>query len=196
MLACVKDAVKASRRPAGIGASPEETALREFNAQPARWCAVQALLDPRNPDQLIPGWRDVYRGVWRSGHVGDYVAGLAWTWDYYSGRPVDLGWFYEAHLPPLWSDVVAELEKSSDAAVAPPPLRYTESLPAWVHLLSVLPAESVRSLLPANRQIALKKAPWYWPTSWSLFDVGRSQIWECEPVIPVPPESVVRGWVV
>jgi 5'-3' exonuclease len=192
MLACVKDAVKGARRPAGIGANPEETALREFNAQPARWCAVKALLDPRNPETLIPGWRDLYRGVWRSGHVGDYVAGLAWTWDYYSGRPVDLGWFYEAHLPPLWSDVVAALETRKD--VAPPPLRFTEPLVPWLHLLSVLPADSVRSLLPANRQIALKKAPWYWPTSWSLFDVGRSQIWECEPVIPVPSESVVRGW--
>lgn len=196
MLAAVKDAVKASRRPAGIGATPEETALREFNAQPARWCAVRALLDPRNSEQLIPGWRDLYRGQWRAGNVGEYVAGLAWTWDYYSGRPVDLGWFYEAHLPPLWSDVVAALERSADVMLSAPALRFTEPLPAWLHLLSVLPADSARSLLPTNRQLALQKAPWYWPTSWSLFDVGRSQIWECEPVIPVPPESVVRGWAV
>ena len=192
MLAAVKDAVKASRRPAGIGANPEETALREFNAQPARWCAVRALLDPQDSDRLITGWRDLSRGQWRSGPAAGYIEGLAWTWDYYSGRPVDLGWFYEAHLPPLWSDVVAALERS--VAVAAPPLRFTEPLPAWLHLLSVLPAESVRSLLPANRQLAVAKAPWYWPTSWSLFDVGRSQMWECEPVIPVPAEAVVRGW--
>lgn len=194
ILAAVQDAVKASRRHAGVGASPEETAMREFNAQPARWCAVRALLDPRDNDRLISGWRDLYRGVWRAGSAAEYVRGVAWTWDYYSGRPVDLGWFYEAHLPPLWSDVVEELERESAGSVAAPPLRYTEPLPAWLHLLSVLPAESVRSLLPANRQLALKKAPWYWPTSWSLFDVGRSQIWECEPVIPVPAEAVVRGW--
>lgn len=192
MLAAVKDAVAASRRPAGIGANPEETALREFNAQPARWCAVRALLDPHDNNRLITGWRDLYRGQWRSGGAAGYVEGLAWTWDYYTGRPVDLGWFYEAHLPPLWSDVVASLERGD---ITPPPLRFTEPLPAWLHLLSVLPADSVRSLLPANRQLAVAKAPWYWPTSWSLFDVGRSQIWECEPVIPVPAEAVVRGWV-
>ena len=194
MLACVQDAVKASRQHAGIGGSPEETALREFNAQPARWCAVKALLDPQRPDRLISGWRDLYRGVWRAGGAAEYIAGLAWTWDYYSGRPVDLGWFYEAHLPPLWSDVVAEFGRCYDATVTPPPLRFTDPLPSWLHLLSVLPADSVRSLLPANRQLALARAPWYWPSRWSLFDVGRSQMWECEPVIPVPSESVVRSW--
>ena len=192
MFNAVIEARAAARRPAGVGASPEETAMREFNAQPARWCSLGTLADPRNPKQLIPGWRDMYRGVWRAGSAEEYLAGLAWTWDYYSGRAVDLGWFFEEHLPPLWPDVVAALDRCD--SVEPPALRFTESLPAWLHLLSVLPAESARELLPASRLAALKKAPWYWPTSWSLFDIGRTQMWECEPVIPVPAEAVVRSW--
>jgi hypothetical protein len=40
----------------------------------------------------------------------------------------------------------------------------------------------------------MKETPWWWPTEWSLFDVGRQQMWECEPVIPVIPESVLRIW--
>lgn len=194
MQAAVIDAVKAARRPAGIGSSPEETALREFNAQPARWCSIGQLLGDKDKKELIHGWRNMYRGVWRAGHPHDYVDGIAWTWDYYSGRPVDLGWFFEEHLPPLWSDVVGHLEKEKGPTVQPPEVRWGEPLPAWLHLLSVLPADSVRELLPVGRQVALKKAPWYWPASWSLFDIGRSQIWECEPVIPVPPEKVVRSW--
>ena len=194
MQAAVMDAVKAARRPAGIGANPEETALREFNAQPARWCSIAALADPRNPKQLIHGWQDLYRGVWRAGSPVDYLEGLAWTWDYYSGRPVDVGWFFEEHLPPLWSDVVASLEKQGETTISAPEIRWDTPLPAWLHLLSVLPTDSVQELLPSSRQLALKKAPWYWPSSWSLFDIGRGQIWECEPVIPVPSEKVVREW--
>jgi 5'-3' exonuclease len=144
---------------------------------------------------LKPSWRRIYREVWRAGPVGDYLAGLAWVWDYYSGRPVCQGWCYDHHLPPLWGDLVAELEGVAGGVVEPPPVRWSESLPAWTHLLSVLPAESVVTLLPAERGARFVAAePWWWPASWSLFDVGRGQMWECEAVLPLVPESTLRRW--
>jgi hypothetical protein len=37
--------------------------------------------------------------------------------------------------------------------------------------------------------------PLFWPTQFSLFDIGASQLWQCEAVIPVIPEEILRGLV-
>lgn len=192
MLAAALSARAAARRHAGIADSPEETAMREWNAQPARWNAMAALLQK---DALRPRWQDIYRKHWHAGTAAEYCRGVAWVWDYYSGRAVDQGWSFDEHLPPLWSDVVAVLRDASGDTVVAPPVQYSEPLPDWLHLLAVLPAESVRQLLPARVHRLMERAPQYWPASWSLFDVGRTQMWECEPVIPLIPERLLRSWV-
>ena len=191
MLAAAQEAHRASLQPAGIGATPEETALREWNASPARWANLTRLLTPDH-SSLIPQWRDVYKRTWHAGRPENYAAGVAWVWDYYSGRAVDQGWVHHEHLPPLWSDLHASLVAATEQTVAPPPIQHGTPLPAWVHLLSVLPASSVGRLLPPNRQRTMEEHPWYWPMTWSLFDIGRTQMWECEPVIPVVPEGLLR----
>jgi len=181
---------KASRRFAGLGATPEETALKEWNAQPARWATVCQILDASDKG-LSPSWATVYKG-WHPGSPADYLQGLAWTWDYYSGRPVDQGWFFDEHLPPLWSDVAAALSASTESTIRAPPVVYAKPLPDWLHLLAVLPANSVATLLPVKAHILMAAHSHYWPTTWSVFDVGKGQMWECEPVIPVIPEVVLR----
>jgi 5'-3' exonuclease len=185
-------AQKASRYPPGIGATPEETALKEWNSQPARWASVCQILNPRERQALHPDWLTVYKG-WHPGSAVNYLNGVAWTWDYYSGRAVDQGWFFNEHLPPLWSDVATTLSSSTSASVTPPPIMYPTPLPDWLHLLAVLPADSVVQLLPHSVQKLMGAYPWYWPTSWTVFDVGKTQLWECEPVIPVIPEVVLRS---
>lgn len=185
-------AQKASRYPPGIGATPEETALKEWNSQPARWASVCQILSSKERQALHPKWRTVYKG-WHPGSAVNYLNGVAWTWDYYSGRPVDQGWFFDEHLPPLWSDVASTLSSSTSASVTPPPIVYPTPLPDWLHLLAVLPADSVVQLLPPSAQTLMGTYPWYWPTTWTVFDVGKTQLWECEPVIPVIPEPVLRS---
>ena len=194
MLSAVKEARRAATMPV-IGPTPVETALKEWNALPARWCSVGRLFGSTGvgTGALTPRWRDIYRGSWHSGGVAAYVAGLAWTWDYYSGRPVCQGWSFDEHLPPLWSDVSAYLKELSVDRIAAPAIAWPTSLPEWVHLLSVLPAASVDRLLPLAQRQLVKEQPWYWPASWSLFDIGRGLMWECEAVIPQIPESVLRG---
>ena len=196
LLATALDGVRAARRPAGIGANPEETALKEWQASPARWCAIAQLLTTPDSKQLSPHWRATYCEDWHAGGVGaaaEYLQGLAWVSAYYSGAAVDQGWYYESHLPPLWSDVVTALAAMpAGSVVSPPPVVWAKPLPEWLHLLSVLPVASVRRLLPADRQGLMVAEPWWWPDSWSLFDVGRGQMWECEPVIPMIPEEVLR----
>lgn len=174
------EAIAASRRFHGIGKTPAETALKEWNSQPARWATAAKLRGPN--------WRHVY-AEWHPGSVANYLQGVAWTWDYYSGRPVDQAWFFEEHLPPLWSDLASGLGSNA----YPPPIVYPTPLPDWLHLLAVLPAESVERLANKQAKQIMAMNPWYWPTSWSIFDVGRTQLWECEPVIPIIPEKVLRA---
>jgi 5'-3' exonuclease len=188
MLNAVREAARAATRPPGIGDSPEETALRVWNAAPATWASLTRLQAPDGSQR--PDWQTIYRESWHAGDPANYCKGVAWVWDYYSGRTVDQGWIFEEHLPPLWSDLAAVI---GEGPILAPPIVYPEPLPEWLHLLSVLPAASVERLLPAKSAL-IAKAPWYWPSSWSLFDVGRRQIWECEPVIPVIPEPVLRSW--
>jgi len=187
-------AVREAVRQAGV-ARRSTGALEEWQSSPARWCSLGRLSSETNPGVLKPAWRRVYREIWRAGPADDYLAGLAWVWDYYSGRKVCLGWCYDHHLPPLWGDLVVALEGGGGATIEPPAVRWAEPLPAWTHLLSVLPAESVVTLLPVERGARYVAAePWWWPASWSLFDIGRGQMWECEAVLPLVPESTLRRW--
>jgi 5'-3' exonuclease len=201
LVAAAKEAQRSATRPAGIGASPAETALREWSAQPARWAAVTRLLTATGDP--VATRRAIYEH-WTPGSAANYCAGVAWTWDYYSGRVVDQSWVFDEHLPPLWSDVAAWLSVTSGNAtvgttsgttsptISAPAIEYPTPLPDWLHLLAVLPMDSLRRLLPSEKQTLSLTHPWYWPTEWALFDVGRGQMWECEAMIPLIPERVLR----
>ena len=182
MLATVKKALRERDRH-------YPTDVERWTATPALRCGIAALLDTTG--RLRDNWRDIYRS-WSPAKEApaDYCAGLAWTWDYYRGCPVDQGWFFEPHLPPLWSDIATHLASATE--IKAPPLLYPEPLPEWLHLLAVLPAASVERLLPPEKARLMNDVPWYWPTRWSLFDIGRSQMWECEPVLPILPDATLR----
>jgi 5'-3' exonuclease len=184
-------AKKAANRHPGVGASPDETALKDWNAQPARWASAAMILDPLDQNRLHPNWQAIYES-WHPGSAENYLRGVCWVWDYYSGRVVDQSWFFDEHLPPRWSEVAALLESTEPKA---PPVEYPTPLPDWLHLLAVLPADSVRRLLPPKAHGLMAAAPEYWPTSWSVYDVGKTQLWECEPVIPIIPEKILRAWI-
>jgi len=180
----------------------EETARKAFQGQPAMWCSIGRLA---NGGRLRSDWQRIYREQWRFGADGiaEYIYGVAWVWDYYSGKPVDWGWAYDAHLPPLWSDIAAWMTLHPQPSLLSLSLllplalpdQKKQPLPSWLHLLSVLPVDSIERLLPAHRGKQIVNANnWWWPTSWCLFDVGRTQIWECEIMIPIIPESVLRDW--
>lgn len=176
---------------------PDDLPLKEWQSLPGRWATLSRLLHaPHTDSSLRSDWRELYQS-WHPGSPAEFCQGLAWIWDYYSGKPVDSAWMFDYHLPPLWSDVVVYLESvtASASSVVPPPILYPDPLPEWLHLLAVLPAESVARLLPPRVQRCMAKEPLYWPTTWSFFDVGRSQLWECEPIIPIPPEQVLRSFV-
>lgn len=195
LIVAAKAAARAATRPAGVGDTPAETAVREWSAQPARWATLTRMI---SPTVTTPAQRRALYMSWHPGTAANYCAGVAWVWDYYSGRAVDQGWVFDEHLPPLWADVAAWLRSAaSSASVSAPPITHPAALPEWIHLLAVLPLDSLRRLLPSafDKHSLAVTHPWYWPTGWSLFDVGRGQLWECEPIIPLIPERLLRSLV-
>lgn len=195
MIRAVQAAIAARTRPIRV-MDETQRAIEEWKMEPSRWCSIARIWNPTS-SSLCADWREIVRSQWGSGNgtPEEYLAGLAWIWDYYNGKPVCQGWVYDCHLPPLWGDLLSVLKDplTRPLLLEPPKIRYEAPLSAWIHLLSVLPESSVRSLLPDKRkQSLLFTHPWYWQSSWSLFDIGRTQMWECEPVIPLIPEALLR----
>lgn len=180
----VKTCVGAIRQQSRHYADPVEA----WQASPSRWATILGLYDSRNRC-LKSAWKSTYMGWLHDTRTdSEYLATLSWVYDYYKGRPVDLGWAYEPHLPPLWSDLIESIGSNIES----PPIIYEAYLPAWIHLLAVLPETSAKTLLKKSQLSLIKSHPLYWPTQFSLFDVGASQIWQTEAVIPVIPESLLR----
>jgi 5'-3' exonuclease len=166
-----------------LNAVRQRTRANDRDSLPAQWATILQLYGGSRT--LKPGWRSIYAGWREETTAEEYLAGVAWVFDYYKGRPVDLGWHYDHHLPPLWSDFAG-------SNISPPPLVYTTYLPAWIHLLAVLPEKSAIHLLKKSQLGLLKTHPLYWPTQFSLFDIGASQLWQTEAVIPIIPEELLR----
>jgi len=160
--------------------------VEEWQALPSRQATILEVYDSR-ARCLKSSWKEIYT-TWSTSNPHEYLMTLSWVYDYYKGLPVDLGWAYESHLPPLWSDLLESLESNIES----PPIVHTTYLPSWIHLVSVLPVASAKTLLKKSQLALLKEAPHYWPTHFSLFDVGTSQIWQTEPCIPIIPESILR----
>ncbi len=146
------------------------------------------------------GWQDIYRQRWLfSRDVADlekccreYLMGLQWVLDYYTGqRQVDMTWFYPRLLPPLWSDLQMYME--FEKPIPEPSLSTIDPIQPEEQLAMVLPLESWHHLSAKSPLRSLpRKYPQYWPSKFGLFTAGRVWTWESEPLLPVLPVQMLR----
>jgi 5'-3' exoribonuclease 1 len=188
----------------------EQQAMARMNDRPLEWAAERSMAeskyvkDKEKPQWFLrPDWRQTYYsdGLWTATAaaattapvldvVQIYCKTLTWTLRYYLGEPVDMSWYYPWFLPPLLADVGTHMT---------PELLEIPSTPGIVlrpkeQLAMVLPLTSFH-LLPKEYQQLPVKYPHAWPTSWSLFSLGRRFLWECEPLIPLIQPHQMRAWV-
>jgi 5'-3' exonuclease len=149
---------------------------------------------------LKQGWETVYREKWLFCHdvedlercCREYLMGLQWVLDYYTGqKQVDMTWFYPRLIPPLWRDLhmylelgkpVPEPKESSVAPIQPEEqLAMVLPLESWHHISTSSPLRSIPG-----------KYPQYWPSKFDLFTPGRVWTWESEPMLPVLPVQMLR----
>lgn len=187
----------------GVNATdPEVRAMAQLNDTPVEWAAEKCLVELRHVEgadkpswQLRTDWREEYQraALWGSevSQVCEsYCKTLAWTLDYYVGRPVDKSWYYPWFLPPLFQSLVEFLEKQSEHDA---PVGKSQPLTPLAQLAMVLPATSMH-LLPAVLQQLPQRYPHAWPAAWSYFSLGRRFLWECEPLIPLIQPHQICNW--
>lgn len=184
------------------GVTPLEQAIDEWNKTPLRISEEMALVKSIQKDdnnktrvQLMDNWRDIYNERWLGttdvrGIVIEYIRGLDWILQYYTGAKVNTEWCFPWFLPPLWKDLKSALEEMSSLPFAPEPNNL--SIKPQEQLALVLPQSSWWLIRDPVLKTLPKKAPQLWPSSFVLFTAGHGQLWECEAQIPLFMPSRLR----
>lgn len=191
-------------RPGQAEPSEVEKAMNALNLLPLTW-KVEHALAGRSEEKgwyLLDGWSSAYyeKFLWSAPverAVEEWLKAVHWILDYYTGsKPVDMLWYYPWYLPPLFTDVLKYglTAATATAAAATVTARCVQNIINPIipiaQLIMVLPVESY-ALLPTGKRGLPFKRPEYYPKQWTFFSAGRRMLWECEPMIPMLPYSVI-----
>jgi len=184
---------KLSRRwQSARGSTAKEIAIDEWNKTPQRACDELALVASysRNDCKLVDNWQkiyyDRYMGITSANDLdyccNQFFIGLNWIYDYYMGKPVNREWCFHWYSTPLWSDLACYGAKIPEL-----PLLKADSIEIkpQEQLALVLPLASFWLIRDRKLRDLVRKAPQLWPSRFKLFMAGRSQMWECEALLPL-----------
>jgi len=166
---------KKSMRPMAPRNDTERLMMSVQNL-PVEWFVEKEFLDR---GILAKNWKDIYARHTPEEAIPEYLYGIQWIVDYYSGKPVDTMWFYPWHLPPLWADLVSATPsiKKGD--------NYIKPLEPQEQLSLVLPMDSWHLLRDRKLRRAPVLLPQFWPIRFGFISLGKSWMWECEADIPI-----------
>ena len=141
---------------------------------------------------LRQGWQDVYHKQWlfcpSDSDVRkcceEYLVGLQWVLDYYTGqRQVNRTWYYPRLIPPLWCDISRFVQYWTPRE---PPAETEEPIKPEEQLAMVLPLQSWHHIpIKSTLRTLPSICPQFWPESFGFFTAGRIRTWECEPLLPI-----------
>ena len=158
---------------------------------PLQWNVEKVMIEVGDHDdsvKLKETWRSEYwnfiHPVADRGHIcSEYVYGLQWILDYYTGQAAtNTSWIFPSWIPPLWSDLARILKageiqgfvRETSAAIQPEE-----------QLAMVLPLDSWGLIRDKNLRRLPALLPQMWPLKYSFFSVGRKWLWECEARVPI-----------
>jgi 5'-3' exonuclease len=140
---------------------------------------VESILVNSWNKELVDDWKEKYYTFARKNLYQEYVNGLQWILDYYTGKSVNLHWMFPSWLPPLWSDLATchleEVKQNNQQDLF---------IFASEQLAMVLPLESWHLIKDKKLQKVPLYAPEYFPENFSFFSFGHRWLWECEALIP------------
>jgi 5'-3' exonuclease len=168
--------------------------------RPLEWNVEQGLVHKSSEGWVLdPSWYSTYNHTWlqcqRSSDVfqvcGEYIFGLQWVLDYYTGqRPVNMLWCFSRLLPSLWSDLVLYLEQGRSEI---PILHESAPIQPFEQLAMVLPLASWHLVQTPSLRSLPSMLPQFWPETFGFFSVGRIRLWECEALVPVLTVDRIRS---
>jgi 5'-3' exonuclease len=163
-----------------------------LDTKPIEWLVEGPLISKTSEGwKLDPTWKDIYTKQWLNCEsrkdirklCREYMYGLQWVLDYYTGqRLVTMTWCFPSLLPPLWCHLTQFLEFQEETFVS-----HTESIPIQPHeqLAMVLPLESWHLIEDKSLRSLPSILPQYWPSQFGFFSAGRIHMWECEALLPI-----------
>ncbi len=171
-----------------------------LDTKPLQWFVEKPLVTKNQEGWCIhPSWRDVYHKQWLQCETPseihevcrEYMYGLQWVLDYYTGqRVVDMQWCFSRLVPPLWSDLAEYLERGLYEDI---PRKDIHPIQPHEQLAMVLPLESWHYQQDLSLRTLPSLLPQFWPQTFGFFSAGRLHMWECEPYLPVLHVERVRG---
>lgn len=163
-----------------------------LDTKPVYWLVEGPLITKGSDGWLLnPQWRDTYHKQWLQCQrkcdtysvCREYIFGLQWVLDYYTGqRPVDMQWCFSRLVPPLWSDLQEYLEYQEYTEI---PRQPTVPIQPHEQLAMVLPLKSWHFIQDPSLRVLPSLLPQFWPQRFGFFSAGRIHMWECEPLLPV-----------
>lgn len=176
---------------------PWARAYAYWMKKPARRMDEYALMND-DTRSFRTDWQRIYYRVWfgtanRKPACDAYNTGLEWVLRYYTGKAVDLFWYYPWNLPPLFEDLAAYYagwNYRELAAHQQRPLKPVEQCAL------ALPASSLHLCMDKRYHLLPRiLPPAYFPNRCRFFYAGKHQLWECEPVLPLITPQRLRGLV-
>jgi len=169
-----------------------ERAMLNVTNLPLEWKEEGCIWSRESGGRFVDDWREIYRRRWlREADVGEaareYVKGLQWIMDYYTGKPVSYDWYFPWNVPPLWSDILGACEAGASAPEPTSPVAPQEQL------AMVLPLGSWWLVREPRLRALPARAPVYWPSGFGFFSAGRRWMWECEAEVPILTAERMRG---
>jgi 5'-3' exoribonuclease 1 len=187
-----------SHRNAGFfckSSDPIEKDLALYNDSPLNWKADEVFVTSYSADgKLKHNWTDLYNKDILYNNVNKaidlYLESLAFTMNYYVGKPIDQDFYYPFFYSPLMTTISTYLMEYKPK-VLKSDVKIHKGLNPIQQLVCVLPEESFY-LLPTQYKDLLTKYPVYWPKTFSYFSVGKYYMYECEPLIPILHSSTIK----
>ncbi len=171
-----------------------------LDSKPVQWLVESPLITKGTEGWVLhASWRAHYRKHWlqceevskRNEVCREYIFGLQWVLDYYTGqRPVDMQWCFSRLVPPLWCDLKDYLERGTYTEIEP---SVTAPIQPAEQLAMVLPLESWHFQQDLSLRSLPSLLPQFWPKTFGFFSAGRTHMWECEPLLPVLHVGRIRG---
>ncbi len=169
-----------------------------LDTKPLEWLVEAPLVWKGEAWNIHPQWREVYHRDWLQCKTlsqihqtcREYLYGLQWVIDYYTGqRPVNMQWSFSRLVPPLWGDLISYLERDCYEEFE---LSTSAPIQPSEQLAMVLPLESWHFIEEPSLRSLPSRLPQFWPEHFEFFSAGRIHMWECEPLLPSLPVDRIR----
>jgi 5'-3' exonuclease len=171
------------------GKTDYELKMASVYALPAKWSVESSICNGR----MIEGWEEIYYSKFlhndKNRIIREYLKGLQWIIDYYSGRAIEFDWYYPFLYVPLWKDIYNYMDSNTLTTF---PYTFTEPIEPEQQLVLVLPLHSYNLIQNPKYKNFPTRFPQFFPTKFKVHSLGKKWIYECESDIPIITSKFLR----